>query len=164
MDYPVEYPPLPLPRCFFSFLSFLEDCETNFFFLLSCTKPHFFFVGYLKPIFLGNPRERGTTNTVGKGGVRLPETCWIVKREEWGTTLPFLPPPLQQRGREGGWKLSEARRQATTVFQTQAVPRPTLTQSRCSHVGVPMSPHLLCTQGSLSCSRQKDLFFFSSEL
>lgn len=80
-----------------------------------------------------------------------------------GDNPPFPPSPTPA-AREGGWKLSEARRQATTVFQTQAVPRPTLTQSRCSHVGVPMSPHLLCTQGSLSCSRQKDLFFFSSEL
>lgn len=60
-----------------------------------------FFVGYLKPIFLGNPRGRGTTNILGKGGVRLPETSWIVRREEWGTTLPLPPPPLQQRGREG---------------------------------------------------------------
>lgn len=84
-----------------------------------------------------------------------------------GDNPPFPPSPtpaVREGGRERGWKLSEARRQATTVFQTQAGPRPTLTQSRCSHLGVPISPHLLCTQGSLSCIRQKDLFFFSSEL
>lgn len=63
----------------------------------------------------------GTTNIFQRGGVGQPETSWIVGREaELGTTFFSLPPPLQQRVREGE---REAEKEAESSLRLEGRPR-----------------------------------------
>lgn len=125
-----QTPTAPLPRGFFSFYPFRRTCETDFFFSSKLYKTTlFFFCGVLETDFSRYPLGgQGCHRHCGEGeeGGNRRLLGLLGGKQNWGQpSLPSLPHSGSECGREGrGWKLSEARRQATTVSQTQGCAAP----------------------------------------